>query len=178
MRRLRSACACVLAILVWLTVSNTVQAQDVVPAGPTMAWAASGAIGFMRGGRNGGLFTAQMTPIAVEVQTLSLADDPWMYGGALRIELEQVMAVAGIAKIAYRHPVGALELRPGASLPFYVAPRTMLGPQADLGVRLKISTAMGVLGQLSAAAFFIGNDVPHGSTIVMFHLFFGVELML
>jgi hypothetical protein len=37
---------------------------------------------------------------------------------------------------------------------------------------------MGVLGQLSAAAFIIGNDVPHGSTIVMFHLFFGVELML
>jgi hypothetical protein len=178
LRRLRGVCACIVVCGVWLA-STGLRAQDVLPTGPTLAWALSGAAGFMRGGRGGGLMTAQMTPMALEFQGLSIQeDDQWLIGGALRFELEQAMAVAGIAKVAFRHSLGKLELRPGASLPFYFAPKTMLGPQADLGIRYKLSDSMGLLGQLTAAAFMIGNDVPHGSTVLMFHLFFGVELLL
>ena len=63
-------------------------------------------------------------------------------------------------------------------VPFYFAPRTMLGPEASLGIKLKLGKDLGVLFNLSAAAFMIGNDVPHGSTVIMFHGFLGIELFI
>ncbi|HEY2734540.1 MAG TPA: hypothetical protein VGI70_11180 [Polyangiales bacterium] len=146
--------------------------------GPIVDLAGRVGIGFMRGGQ-GGLMTGQMTPITVDVEAMRLKDTQWMYGAVLRMELEQAMAIAGIARVALRHWLGSLELRPGAGIPFYFAPRTMLGAEASLGVRKVLSDdGLGLTGSFSAAAFFTGTDVPHGSTVLMFHLFIGIDLLL
>jgi len=133
--------------------------------------------GIMRGG-HGGLAAAQRAPFFVDVTVLG-AEDTWLLvGGSLRIELEDGRAVAGIPRIVLRHRLSKLELRPGAALPFYFAPKTMLGPEANLGARYALDNGFGIVGGVGVSAFMIGNDVPRGSTVVMFHLQLGVDLFL
>jgi hypothetical protein len=144
---------------------------------PAFDLGASLGSGFMRGGI-GGLMVAQRIPFTLDVQVMGVQDAHWLLGGVLRLELEDAKSVAGIARIALRHPMGSLELRPGAGLPFYFAPRTMLGAEASLGFRYALSNGFGLIGQLAASAFMIGDDVPHGSTVIMLHVFFGIDLLL
>ena len=133
--------------------------------------------GIMRGGQ-GGLASAQRAPIFVDVSVLG-AEETWLLvGGSLRIELEDGRAVAGIARVVLRHRLAKLELRPGAALPFYFAPKTMLGPEANLGARYALDNGFGIVGGVAVSAFMVGNDVPSGSTVVMFHLQLGVDLFL
>src|SRR5688572_21679474 len=122
------------------------------PVRPTLSLAASAGAGFMRGG-HGGLMSGQRSPLALDIQALGLRDPHWLVGGALRIELEDAYAVAAIPRVALRHPFGPLELRPGCGLPFYFAPRTMLGPEASLGMKLAFSSDLAMLLHLAAAAF-------------------------
>jgi hypothetical protein len=145
---------------------------------PSIDVAARLGSGFMRGG-NGGLTSGQRDPFTLDIEVMRVKGPLFLYGGALRIELEDAKAVAGIARIALRHPMGSFELRPGAGLPFYVAPRTMLGVEGSCGFRLPLSKdGFGFSGSVSAAAFMIGSDIPQGSTVIMFHVFLGVDLLL
>lgn len=134
--------------------------------------------GIVRGG-HGGLGSAQRAPFFVDVTVLG-AEESWLLlGGSLRVELEDGRAVAAVARAVLRHKLsGNLELRPGAAIPFYFAPRTMLGPEADLGVRYALNNGLGLLANAGVSAFMIGNDVPHETTVVMFHLQLGVDLFL
>jgi hypothetical protein len=133
--------------------------------------------GIMRGG-HGGLAAAQRAPIFVDITVLG-AEETWLLvGGSLRVELEDGRAVAGIPRIVLRHRLSKLELRPGAALPFYFAPKTMLGPEANLGARYALDNGFGIVGGVGVSAFMVGNDVPDGSTVVMFHLQLGVDLFL
>lgn len=133
--------------------------------------------GIMRGGR-GGLGSAQRAPVFVDATVLGVEDVWLLLGGSLRMELEDGRAVAGIARAVLRHKLGKLELRPGAAIPFYFAPKTMLGPEADLGLRYPLNNGFGLLANAAFSAFMIGNDVPHGTTVLMFHLQLGVDLFL
>jgi hypothetical protein len=101
-----------------------------------------------------------------------------LIGAALRMELEGAKAVAAIFRFQLRHPFGPLELRPGIGVPFYFAPRTMLGPEAGLWGRLALSNDLALLLAFSAAAFVMGDDVPKGSTVLMLQIFLGVELFI
>ena len=158
-------------LLLQLTAAH---AEDVEP---TLSLSVNLGAGFMRGG-HGGLMAGQRAPLALDVQVLTTRAPRFLLGGALRIELEDAKSVAGIPRLQLRHPLGPLELRPGVGLPFYFAPRTMLGPEASLWAKLKLGKDFGLLVSLSAAAFMVGNDVPHGSTVIMFHAFFGLELFI
>jgi hypothetical protein len=133
--------------------------------------------GFMRGGR-GGLASAQRSPIFVDATALGVQDSWLLLGGSLRVELEDGRAVAAVARAVLRHKLGKLELRPGVAVPFYFAPKTMLGPEADLGLRFAMKNGFGLLANAGISAFMIGNDVPHGTTVVMFNLQIGVDLFL
>lgn len=133
--------------------------------------------GIMRGGR-GGLATAQRSPIFVDATVLGVEDSWLLLGGSLRVELEDGRAVAAVPRAVLRHKMGRFELRPGAALPFYFAPKTMLGPEADLGLRFGLNNDFGLIANAGIAAFMIGNDVPHGTTVVMFNLQLGVDLFL
>jgi hypothetical protein len=145
---------------------------------PSVDIAARLGSGFMRGGQ-GGLTSAQREPFTLDIEVLKVKDATWLFGGALRIELEDAKSVAGIARIALRHPMGSFELRPGAGIPFYFAPRTMLGAEGFCAFRMPLSAeGLGLSGSVSAAAFFTGNDIPHGSTVIMFHVFIGVDLLI
>lgn len=133
--------------------------------------------GVMRGGR-GGLASAQRSPIYVDATALGVQESWLLVGGSLRMELEDGRAVAAVPRVVLRHKMGKLELRPGAALPFYFAPKTMLGPEADLGLRFAMKNGFGLLANAGVAAFMVGNDVPHGTTVVMFNLQLGVDLFL
>jgi hypothetical protein len=145
---------------------------------PALSLGAKLGIGYMRGGREGGLMTARPAPIALDVDILALREPNYLIGGALRIEITGVHGVAGIFRAALRHPFGPLELRPGVGVPFYVAPRTMLGPEASLTLKYGLSADLGILADFSAAAFILGSDVPSGSTVIMLHVFIGIELSI
>jgi hypothetical protein len=146
--------------------------------GPIVDLSARLGSGFMRGGK-GGLTTAQRDPVTLDVEVMRLKEQHWMYGGALRMELEDAKAVAGIARIALREQVGSLELRPGAGIPFYFAPRTMLGAEASVAFRKPLTdSGIGLSGSGSAAAFMVGSDIPHGVVVIMFHVFIGIDLLL
>jgi hypothetical protein len=145
---------------------------------PNLDVAARLGSGFMRGGQ-GGLTSGQRDPFTLDIEVMRVKDARFMYGGALRIELEDAKAVAGIARLAFRHRMGSIELRPGAGIPFYFAPRTMLGLEGSCGFRMPLSgDGLGFSGSVSAAAFMIGSDIPHGSTVIMFHVFLGIDLLL
>lgn len=133
--------------------------------------------GVMRGGR-GGLASAQRSPIYVDATALGVEESWLLVGGSLRVELEDGRAVAAVPRVVLRHKLGKLELRPGAAIPFYFAPKTMLGPEADLGLRYAMKNGFGLLANAGIAAFMVGNDVPHGTTVVMFNLQLGVDLFL
>ena len=133
--------------------------------------------GYMSGG-HGGLFSANRSPLGIDVQVLTVREPRYLLGGALRIELEGAHAVAGIVRFQLRHPFGPIELRPGIGLPFYIAPRTMLGPEAGLWGRLAFSQDLALLLAFSAAAFVMGDDVPKGNTVIMLQIFVGVELFI
>jgi hypothetical protein len=145
---------------------------------PSLLLSASLASGYIRGGL-GGLTTAQRAPACLEFQVLAIEDEHFVVGGALRFELEGAKAVAGIVRVALRHRMSnKLELRPGIGLPFYLAPKTMLGPEADIGIRYAFSSSMGLLAQMAAAGFISGSDIPHGSTVVLVQLSLGLELTM
>jgi hypothetical protein len=144
---------------------------------PSIDLSATLGFGFMRGG-NGGLTAGQRAPLCIDAQALVVKDDTWLLGGALRVELEDAKAIAGIARVALRHHSGALELRPGAGLPFYLAPRTMLGPEVSLGFRYAISDIAGLQGMAAISAYLFGSDVPSGSTVIMMHVFLGIGFLL
>jgi hypothetical protein len=133
--------------------------------------------GLMRGGR-GGLASAQRAPIFVDATALGVQESWLLVGGSLRIELEDGRAVAVVPRAVLRHKLGKFELRPGVALPFYFAPKTMLGPEADLGLRYAMKNGFGLLANAGIAAFMVGNDVPHGTTVVMFNVQLGVDLFL
>jgi hypothetical protein len=122
--------------------------------------------------------SGQRSPLALDIQALGVREPHWLMGGALRIELEDAHAVAGIPRFALRHPWGPFELRPGVGVPFYFAPRTMLGVEASLGVKMGISKDLALIMHLAAEAYMVGNDVPKASTVIMFHLFLGIELFV
>jgi hypothetical protein len=144
---------------------------------PVLDVSAGGGSGIMRGGR-GGLAMAQRAPVFVDVSLLT-PHEPWLLvGGSLRMELEDGRAIAVVPRVALRHKMSALELRPGVGLPFYFAPKTMLGPEANVGLRLPIGSDFGLVASAGVAAFMVGNDVPKGTTVVMFHLMLGLGLLL
>ncbi|HET6334901.1 MAG TPA: hypothetical protein VFG30_16870 [Polyangiales bacterium] len=133
--------------------------------------------GVMRGGR-GGLASAQRSPIYVDATALGVQESWLLVGGSLRMELEDGRAVAAVPRVVLRHKMGRFELRPGAAIPFYFAPKTMLGPEADLGLRFAMKNGFGLLANAGISAFMVGNDVPHGTTVVMLNLQLGVDLFL
>jgi hypothetical protein len=133
--------------------------------------------GVLRGGR-GGLAMAQRAPVFADVTILTPHETILWIGGSLRVELEEGRAVAAVARAALRYKLSAFELRPGVALPFYFAPKTMLGPEANLGLRYPLGQDLGLLASAGLAAFMVGNDVPHGTTIIMFNAQLGVDLFL
>ena len=136
-----------------------------------------GGSGLMRGGR-GGLAMAQRAPVFLDVGLLT-PHEPWLLvGGSLRMELEAGQAIAIVPRAALRHKLAGLELRPGIAIPFYFAPKTMLGPEANLGIRMPFGSDFGFLASASIAAYMVGNDVPDGTTVILFHLMVGVDLFL
>lgn len=154
------------------------EAEPEDPEPPSLALAAKLGIGYMRGGRQGGLMTARPAPMALDVDALVLREQGYLIGGGLRLELTGPHGVAAIFRFALRHMLGPLELRPGVSVPFYIAPRSMLGVEASLTMKYGLSDDLGILLDLTGAAFVIGDDVPKGSTVIMLHALVGVELFL
>ena len=152
-------------------------AQDKESTEPNLSLSTELGVGFMRGG-HGGLFSAQPAPLSLDVQVMTQREPRYLVGGALRMELSGAKAVAGIARIQMRHPFGPIELRPGAGIPFYFAPRTMLGLEASLWGRMGFTKDLSLLFGGAAAAYFSGNDIPHGSTVIMLHVLVGAELFL
>lgn len=144
---------------------------------PNLSMSAQLGAGYLSGG-HGGLFDANRSPLALDVQVMTVREPRYLLGGALRIELEGAHAVAAIARLQLRHPLGPIELRPGIGLPFYFAPRTMLGAEAGMWGRLTFSQDLALLLALSASAFVMGDDVPKGNTVIMLQIFVGVELFI
>ena len=144
---------------------------------PVLSLSAQVGVGYLSGG-HGGLFAANRSPLALDVQVLAVREPRYLIGGALRIELEGAKAVAGIFRFQLRHPLGPIELRPGIGVPFYIAPRTMLGPEVGVWGRLSFSRDLALLAALSASAFVMGDDVPKGSTVIMLQVFIGAELFI
>lgn len=103
-------------------------------------------------------------------------DEYVLYGGSIRMELESQASVAGVPRVELRHRVGDFELRPGFALPFYFAPFYMFGAEVSLTVRFALTKAFGILGGLTADAFFLGNEIPDDSVVLMLNGGLGVDL--
>jgi hypothetical protein len=129
--------------------------------------------GYISGGGGGG-----RSPLALDVQVLRVREPNLLIGGALRIELEGANAVAGIFRFQLRHPFGPIELRPGIGVPFYIAPRTMLGAEAGMWGRMTFSPDLALLAAFTASALVMGDDIPKGTTVIMLQIFVGAELFI
>jgi hypothetical protein len=144
------------------------------PTEPYLSLSAQLGAGYISGGGGGG----GRAPLALDVQVLTVREPRFLIGGALRIELEGANAVAGIFRFQLRHPFGPIELRPGIGVPFYIAPRTMLGPEAGICGRMTFSPDLALLAAFTASALVMGDDIPKGTTVIMLQVFVGAELFI
>jgi hypothetical protein len=154
-------------------------------AHPTHAQSVTTNIGFGAGsgitrGGSGHNSSTERTPLFIDASVRRYTDEEAIMaiGGSLRIELERNSGVAIAPRFELRHQIGKLELRPGVAIPFFFAPRTMLGPEVSITARYLLMPRIGVVGMLMADAFVAGNDVPHGTTVTMLNILFGVDMEL
>ena len=96
----------------------------------------------------------------------------------MRFELEQAIGLAVVPRAELRHQGDFLELRPGIGLPVFISPKFMLGPEVSVSARLGSRRGLGGFAMASIAGFFVGADVPKGSTVVMMNVQLGVDLQL
>ncbi len=124
--------------------------------------------------------TGHMTPIFVDASVRTYLDEEpsILFGGSLRFEVEKNAGVALVPRVELRQKLRSIELRPGVALPVFFTPRTMLGPEVSVAIRYKLGPQLGLLGMGTVSAFFFGNDVPEGTTVLMFNLIFGVNMEL
>ncbi|MDD9970236.1 MAG: hypothetical protein OXR73_28605 [Myxococcales bacterium] len=135
--------------------------------------------GIERSAGQGGGATA-LTPLMVDASVRMWTDEATRiaWGGSLIAELNSGGAIGIAPRIELRHGLGDLELRPGAALPFFVAPMTMLGPELSAGVRLPLSHGFGLLGGLAVTMFLVGNNVPEDATLLQLTGSLGIDLAL
>jgi hypothetical protein len=101
-----------------------------------------------------------------------------MWGGSLRAEIEGRTSVAIVPRAELSRRVGPIAVRPSVGVPFFFAPFTMLGLEAGLTAVLDLGHGLGALATFTAAAFFLGSDVPEGSAVLMFNGVLGAELTI
>ena len=135
--------------------------------------------GFARGAGYG-LLEGKRSPIFMEAAVRTYLDEEpaVVVGGALRFELEQAIGLAIVPRAELRRQGSVLELRPGIGVPIFVSPKIMIGPEVSLSARMGPRRGVGVFGMASLAGFFLGGDVPHGSTVMMMNLQLGVDFQL
>lgn len=111
-------------------------------------------------------------------RTWSSEQPDMMWGGSVRVEVEGRASVAIVPRAELLRRIGPLSVRPGAGVPFFFAPFTMLGVETGVTVVLDLGHGFGALATVTAAAFFLGSDVPKDSAVLMFNGVLGAELTL
>jgi hypothetical protein len=106
----------------------------------------------------------------------STEQDWLVVGASARVEIDGRTSVAAVPRLEYQLKMGPLLLRPGIGAPFVLAPRTMFGVEGGLTARLELAGAFGLLATVYADAFFLGDDVPDDSVVVMLNGALGVDL--
>lgn len=100
------------------------------------------------------------------------------WGGSLRVEVEGRASVAIVPRAELPRRIGPIRLRPGAGVPIFFAPFTMLGVEVGVTAALDLGHGLAATAALTADAFFAGSDVPEGAAVLMFNGALGVELEL
>jgi hypothetical protein len=135
--------------------------------------------GFERGAGYG-LLEGRRSPFFLEAAVRTYLDEEpaFVVGGALRFELEQAIGLAIVPRAELRSLGSFLELRPGIGVPIFISPKIMIGPEVSMSARMGPKRGLGFFAMGTIAGFFVGGDVPKGSTVVMMNLQFGVDLQL
>lgn len=104
------------------------------------------------------------------------SEQDWLVVGASgRVEIDGRTSVAAVPRLEYQLRFGPLALRPGVGLPFVIAPRTMFGVEGSFSARLELTGPLGLVGAIFADAYFLGDDVPDDSVVVMINGAIGVD---
>jgi len=114
--------------------------------------------------------------IGARTWTDELREVTW--GGSVRVEVEGRASVAFVPRAELEQHLGPLAIRPGAGVPMFIAPFTMVGVEGSLMGVLSLGRTLGVFGAVLIDAFFLGTDVPNDSAVLMFNGAIGVELAL
>jgi hypothetical protein len=120
------------------------------------------------------------SPIFVDLDIRTWTDEQGavIYGGSLRMEVAGKASIAAVPRLELRRMLGSLELRPGVAIPMFLAPFLMFGVEGGLSVRFPIGGGFGVMGALTGAGFFFGDDVPDNSVVVMFNGSLGIDIQI
>jgi hypothetical protein len=132
------------------------------------------------GAGDGSKTVKQGSPLFVDLDVRTWTDEQGaiVYGGSLRMEVTGRASVAAVPRLELRRMLGPLELRPGVAVPLFLAPFLMFGVEGGLSVRLPIGAGFGVMGALTGAGFFFGDDVPKDSVVVMFSGSLGIDIQI
>lgn len=120
------------------------------------------------------------SPVYVEVGVLSwLAHDDGIWlGGALRMEVEDRASIGGVARTGFFARADVVELRPFIGLATYLAPYTLVGPEAGALVTFELADFMAVTTRILVDAFLAGSDLAAGTVLVMANATLGLEIRL
>jgi hypothetical protein len=118
------------------------------------------------------------TPVFIDldVRTWTDPEGDFIFGGSLRTEVDGRASIAGVPRVEIRHRIRDFELRPGIAVPLFLAPFLMFGVEMGLNGRLDIGSGFGILAAITVGGFFLGNDVPKNSAVLMINGSIGVDI--
>lgn len=161
-------------VSVWLLLPTSLSAQS-----QAVSPGLSARLGAERSAGQDGGATA-LAPLTLDASVRLWTDEATRlaYGGSFRVELGGSGSVGIVPRVELRHMLGDFELRPGVALPFYFAPKTLLGPELSAGIRYPIAAGFGLIADLAITAYVVGNNLPEGSTLLQITGGVGVDLRL
>lgn len=84
---------------------------------------------------------------------------------AMMVEMERGVSFGLAFRARAFVPLGRIRPYAVAGLPFFVAPRTLLGARAALGIAAQLHRHFAVAAEFGPTVFFAGNDLAAGGTL-------------
>jgi hypothetical protein len=118
------------------------------------------------------------TPVFIDldIRTWTDPEGDFIFGGSLRTEVDGRASIGAVPRVEIRQRIRDIELRPGIGVPLFLAPFLMFGVEMGLNGRMDIGSGFGLVGAVTVGGFFLGNDVPKHSAVVMINGSIGIDI--
>lgn len=123
---------------------------------------------------------SRRSPMFVDaaMRTWSSEEPSLMLGGSLRMEIEGRTSIGVVPRVEILKKLGSITLLPGAGIPLFFSPFSMIGVEVSTAMLMPLSDAFSLSAAATFDGYFFGSDVPDKSAVIMFNLMIGASLAI